>query len=111
MRGIILSSLLVLSFVMIASALLPDQVSQPMASSGRGSNPNDSATRVVHALWELFGHYAEFDIDVQLALWQMTPRELHPLLGLAKIILLFITFWGLAAIGMADTLMRRLFRG
>lgn len=78
-----------------------------MPANNPSPDPNGALSHLVKAFWRLFGYYAEFDMSVQMVLWNLTPLDLRPLLGMIKVAHLLITIWGLISLSMASRFMRR----
>jgi len=107
MRQILFGSLLILALVLVVSALAPDRGTHSMPANDPSIDLNGATSHLGRALWRLFGYYAEFDMSVQTALWNLTPPDLRPLLGMIKLAHLLITIWGLISLSMASRLLRR----
>lgn len=107
MRQILFGGLLIFALVLVVSALAPDQGARSTPVNDPSPDPNGTLSHLARAFWHLFGYYAEFDMSVQMALWNLTPPDLRPLLGMIKVAHLLITVWGLLSLSMASRLLRR----
>ena len=107
MRYILIGSLLGLMLLSIYTALDSDGFDDSTSPGNSSPDLNGAAEHLVSALWRLFGLYAEFDMSVQKALWNLTPPDLRPLLGMLKVAHLLITIWGLISLSIIRRLIKR----
>lgn len=105
-RTILFGGLLVLLLVLVAPVLAPNRGAHSVRPNGLSSDPDGALIRLANAFWQLFGDYAEFDISVQMTLWDQTPPELRPVVGMLKFAHLLAAIWGIVTLLMAGRMIR-----
>jgi hypothetical protein len=108
MRTPLVLVLIGLLLVGMSAGCSPDSKVAPQSAPTPDTASADSGSNLLAHLWQVFGDYNAFEIELGRAIEDITPDKLIPLLGMARCARLVVFLWGLYALTAVRKLLRRI---